>query len=281
LAVSQLARLRADFGLLLVIFLTFAPTTTGLLIGQDSTVMLLVYSLVFVLLKRGSHVAAGCALACGLVKFHLVLPFVVLLLLRRKWQTLAGFAGVACAFMLVSVAVSGPAVLMAYPRVLFFSDASRQMMGFHPDFTPNIHGFLYLIAKTRLAARALPFLVGLISLFVIAWAARAWKDDRLAFSFSAAVLATLLTSYHLYNYDLVLLLLPVSIVCGELAERGRLLDGSKFLTVVLSILFLPPVHFVLVSRGMYALMFLPIATLFLLVIRRVPCDLPTPAATEA
>ena len=36
LALSQYARISVDFGLILVLFLTFAPATTSLLLGQDS-----------------------------------------------------------------------------------------------------------------------------------------------------------------------------------------------------------------------------------------------------
>jgi hypothetical protein len=49
LALSQYARISVDFGLILVLFLTFAPATTSLLLGQDSMLMLFIYTLVFIL----------------------------------------------------------------------------------------------------------------------------------------------------------------------------------------------------------------------------------------
>jgi hypothetical protein len=237
--------------------------------------MLLIYVSVFVLMQAGADFRAGCLLACGLFKFHLIVPFAAILLFRRKWAALGGFAAIASLLVVLCLAISGVAILREYPRVLFFDGRHRQIMGFHPDFTPNIHGFLYLITKNVVSAALLGTLVALFSLLALWWAAKNWRNDRFGFSFSACLMATLLASYHLYNYDLVLVLLPVAIVCGELAQRGHLLSGTPLLTSMLLALFVPPVHFVLVTNGLYALMFVPILLLFLLIVRLNRADLPS------
>jgi Glycosyltransferase family 87 len=271
LAVSQYAKIRADAGLVLVIFLTFAPTTTCLLIGQDSILILLVYTIVFVMLRLGAEFRAGCALACGLFKFHLIIPFVIILLLRRRWPALKGFAAVGSLLILITIAISGVGVLREYPRVLLFDSAHRQIMGFNPEFTPNVRGLLYLLEKGR-QLYLFSWLTVIFSVLALLWAAKNWRDDRFEWSFSASLLATLLASYHLYNYDLTLLLLPIAIVCGELAQRMRLLQGNVFLTSVLVILFLPWVHFFLLKQAIYALMSIPILVLFFIVVRLTHSD---------
>ena len=91
-------------------------------------------------------------------------------------------------------------------------------------------------------------------------AAKNWRDEQFALSFSTAVVAALLASYHLYTYDLSLLVLPISIVCGESAQHGRALP--VLLIVALAVLFVPPLHLWLIVRGLYAIMFVPIAILF-------------------
>ena len=271
LAVSQYAKIRADAGLVLVIFLTFAPTTTCLLIGQDSLLILLVYTIVFVMLRLGAEFRAGCALACGLFKFHLIIPFVLILLLRRRWPALKGFAAVGSLLILITIVISGIGVLREYPRVLLFDSTHRQIMGFNPEFTPNIRGFLYLLEKGR-PSHIFSWLTAVFSILALWWAAKNWRNDRFEWSFSASLLATLLASYHLYNYDLTLLLLPIAIVCGELARRMRLLQGNVFLTSVLVILFLPWVHFFLLKQAIYALMSIPILVLFFIVVRLTHSD---------
>ncbi len=272
LAVSQYARIPADFGLVLVIFLTFGPATTCLLLGQDSMLILFIYTLAFVLLQRGAGWRAGCVLACGLFKFHLVIPFAAILLLRRKWTAVGGFAAVGSLLVLLSLAISGWRALIAYPRLLLFNTTYQQIAGFAPEYMPNIRGILNLLSRGMLPRPILSLLLAGLSVGALWWTAKSWRDDQLGLSFSAAALATLLVSYHLYNYDLTLLLLPIGIVCGELARRGRLLASPWALTLSLIILFVPPLHRLLLLHGAYALMFLPVVTLFLVVVWLVRSD---------
>jgi hypothetical protein len=88
----------------------------------------------------------------------------------------------------------------------------------------------------------------------------------LAVAATGQVIATILASYHLYNYDLTLLLLPIAIVCGELAHRGSLLSNTV-LRATLAVLFVPPLHLVLVEHSIYALMCAPVLALFFIVTR--------------
>jgi hypothetical protein len=243
------------------------------MLGQDSILVLLVYTLTFVALRRGAEFRAGCALGCGLFKFHLIVPFVLILLLLRKWRAVKGFAAVGFVLLLISIAVAGFGALRAYPQVLLFDNTSGRAMGFSPEFTPNIRGLLYLILNGRVAAYVVGLLVALLSLLIVWWSAKNWRDADLGLSFSACVLATLLASYHLYTYDLTLLLLPIAIVLSELAQRRPLIGGVSFFVPVVIIFFLQPVHFFLLTHAVYALMSIPIFLLLFAVVRLKHTDL--------
>jgi hypothetical protein len=271
-ALSQYARgVRIDFGLLLVIFLTFAPTMDCFLIGQDSVLMLMVYTLVFVALKRNREFAAGCFLACGLFKFHLVLPFAIIFLLRRRWSFLLGFTSVALVLGATSVLLCGPGVIAAYPG-LFLNSKYRVLLGFQPEYAANIRGFIYLLTNGKF-----PIVAGTLTAAasgLLLWlTARKWDDRQLGFCFSAAVVVALLTGYHLFVYDLILLLLPCAIVCGELARRKSLLSDTP-LTLVLIVFFVPTIHRELILHHIYALMCLPMVFLFVNVMRKVEFQSP-------
>jgi len=270
LASSRYARMQADFGLVLLLFMTFAPVTTCLLLGQDSPLLLLIYTLTFVLLRRRKEFWAGCLMAGGLFKFHLIVPFVLVLVLRRKWSFLQGFVLVGATLIVISISVSGPSVLVVYPRFLLLNPIYQQVAGFAPEYMPNIRGFVQLLLNGRAAAISAVLIAG-GSVAAIWFAARNWNDEQLGLSFSAAVLAAQMASYHLYNYDLTLLLLPVSIVCGELAGQGRALFRPVLLVALIA-LFIPLLHRLLLLHSMYALMFIPITMLFVEIIR-VKCEL--------
>jgi hypothetical protein len=266
-ALSQYARgVPIDFGLLLVIFLTFAPTLDCFLIGQDSVLMLMVYTLVFVALKRNRELGAGCLLACGLFKFHLVIPFAIIFLLRRRWSFLLGFAAVGVLLIAVSIAVSGLGVMAAYPR-LFLNPKYRVLLGFQPEYAANVRGLIFLVTRGKLPGALAGTLTAAVSGALLWVTAKNWDDKQLGLCFSAALVAVLLAGYHLFVYDLILLLLPCAIVCGELARRKSLLSDTS-LTVVLIVFFVPTIHRELILHHIYALMCVPMLFLFVSVMRK-------------
>ena len=254
-----------DFGLLLLVFLTFSPTMDCLLIGQDSVLMLLIYTLVFLTLKRGWELEAGGLLALGLFKFHLVLPFAIIFALRRRGSFVLGFAGIALLLTAISVLVSGPGVLASYPA-MFLNSKYRMLMGFQPEYAANIRGLLYLITPSKIPGVISGAVVAALSAFLLWVTARIWRDSEFELCFSAAVIAALLTGYHSFVYDLSLLLLPVAIVCGELAKRKILLSNLT-LNGALIVLFVQPIHYVLMTHQIYALMCVPVVVLFVTVVK--------------
>jgi hypothetical protein len=265
-AMSQYTRgIPVDFGLLLVVFLTFEPTMDCFLIGQDSVLMLMIYTLVFLALKRGGELEAGGLLACGLFKFHLVLPFAIIFALRRRGSFLLGFTGIALLLVAISMLVSGPGVIVTYPK-MFLNSRYRALMGFQPEYAANVRGLIYLITPGKVPAAISGAVVAALSAFLLWVTARIWKNNEFELCFSAAVIATLLTGFHSFVYDLSLLLLPVAIVCGELAKRKILLSNLP-LNAALVVLFVPPVHYMLIIHHIYAFLCVPVVVLFVRVIK--------------
>ncbi len=254
-----------DFGLLLLVFLTFSPTMDCLLIGQDSVLMLMIYTLVFLALKRGWELGAGGLLALGLFKFHLVLPFAIIFALRRRGSFVLGFAGIALLLVAISVLVSGPGVLASYPA-MFLNSKYRMLMGFQPEYAANIRGLIYLITPSKIPGAISGAVVAALSAFLLWVTVRTWRDSEFELCFSAAVIAALLTGYHSFVYDLSLLLLPVAIVCGELAKRKILLSNLT-LNGALIVLVVQPIHYVLMTHQIYALMCVPVVVLFVTVVK--------------
>src|ERR1700676_244824 len=75
--------------------LSFFPIFMDLLQGQDAILLLFLYALAFVDLKKNRDTFAGGWLALGLFKPHLVLPFILLLLVQGRRKILPGFTLIA------------------------------------------------------------------------------------------------------------------------------------------------------------------------------------------
>jgi hypothetical protein len=149
---------------------------------------------------------------------------------------------------------------------MFLNSKYRMLMGFQPEYAANIRGLIYLIAPSKIPGAISGVVVATLSAFLLWVTVRIWRDSEFELCFSAAVIAALLTGYHSFVYDLSLLLLPVAIVCGELAKRKILLSNLT-LNGALIVLFVQPIHYVLMTHQIYAVMCVPVVVLFVTVVK--------------
>lgn len=204
-----------------LLFLSFMPLAVALTLGQLSILLLLLYCACFSAIQSSKPFLAGIFLSLALIKFQVALPITLLFLLWRQWRFLAGFLTGAAALTLLSILITGPRAFDAYGRSLFFmshaasNPGGEARYGMFPTQMPNLYGFFHTLSGGASWGLALTILCSLLVLF---WAARQQP------SLPLALLAAILVSYHLYLYDLTLLLLPISLVfnqnVGSLA-RGR------------------------------------------------------------
>ncbi|HTX41394.1 MAG TPA: glycosyltransferase family 87 protein [Acidobacteriaceae bacterium] len=181
----------------LLLSLAFLPTAACLAHGQVSILILALYVVAYLLWRDGRRFLGGLVLSIATLKIQLVAGLVAVLLLRLKWRELAGFACGAAACVGLSLWMTGTRALMAYPA---FVRQSEGGVGSEPRNMANWRGLIGLFAHHPFAW------VLVLSVATVVWAARAWVS--LEIGFSAALLAALLTSYHMNPQDLTLALLP-------------------------------------------------------------------------
>ena len=227
--------------------MAFYPLQNSFIAGQVDCVLLLAFTLSFAALNANKPFAAGLALALALIKFHLVLPVVFFMLLRREWHFLTGFFAGSTIVAAVCFAVSGMAQLTAYPRLLLIMQ-SLPRSGFAPWLMPNLRGLIAL-----LSGRELPFwLLAAISILALLWAATRSRELHIGTAFSLAITITLATAYHLYVYDLVLLIIPLRV----LARRTPPWDVAKI--IIFGLLVVPLLPWLATVHGLTALLVIPV-----------------------
>ena len=234
--------------------LAFFPIFFALLQGQDAILLLFFYALTFVALKNNSFFSAGAWLACGLFKFHLVLPFLLLMLVLQKTaqarrKIFCGFLLVGAVLGLVSLAMVGMQQMIFYPRYVLGLEATMARGAIMPSDMPNLRGALYLIASKLphfdLAVVALSGVVFALALCKLR--SREERTDDL--KYSLAIITTVLVSYHGLGYDLCLLVIPIVLVGGWLKTRMQFVSWSRTAIIAgLALLLFPPLHLVLLMR---------------------------------
>ncbi len=229
----------------------FAPAFIALLQGQDSILLLLLFTLAYRDLRRRNDGRAGCYLALALFKFQFVLPFVAILLMRRRWRLLPGFAATSTGLLLVSFFLVGWEGLAGY--VAFFREISMKLAygTIHPQLMPNLRGAVATLLPDPVPAAVTFSVVVILSGLLLILAAWRWpstessEEARFDLAFALGVVATVLASYHLNAHDLALLLLPVALVARHLAQtRGQSGWARRGLLLAVFSLYYPALYFV-------------------------------------
>lgn len=232
----------------IAICLFFALATLAL--GQDTLLLALVFLLAFLALKRRRDFAAGLVLGLGLFRFEILLPFVFVFFLRRRWKLLAGFAAVGAVELLVSAALVGWSGLERYVRTLVevgsaaggpWADRSGAAM------MPSLRGALEALLGGVMPHRFLFPLILAGTLVLLGWAAWELKStsrpDNPAFDleFCLVSIAALLASYHLFVSELTPLIVVGWLILAYEGMRGRtgiLRDrwGTALLLLILGVI---------------------------------------------
>lgn len=204
-----------------LLFLSFLPAAIALLMGQLSILLLLLYCACFVYLRRNRNLAAGLILSLALIKFQIALPIALLFLLWRQWKFIAGFIAGSALLTALSIFLIGRAAFLAYLHSLYSmtstvtADRATQLhFAILPHQMPNLYGLLFTLTRGASWPHILPqILILVLSLALFLWTALQRP------SLPLALLTAILVSYHLFFYDLTLLLLPLALVADHLLRN--------------------------------------------------------------
>jgi Glycosyltransferase family 87 len=261
----------------LLTMLAFFPVWYCLLQGQDSILLVFLFALSFWLWKRERDDVAGFALAMGLFRPQLVLPFVLVAFLAGKWKFVRGFIPGAVFALLVSIWVVGVHGMADYARILLSqgtqgsASALSQEWQVRLGLMPTLRGLLWIVLPASVPGDIRNFLLlcgTSIGLLLAAKALRGVKEGA-AFdmAFAAVVGAVTVVSFHSLPHDFSLMILPLLIAGGMLASADRVADCSNpYACVTVGfLLFFTGLYFVLMYAEKVGLLVLPTVVLLWLI----------------
>ena len=244
------------------LWILFAPLGTALFEGQTSLLVLLLYSLSFICLKRGRDFQSGLALGFALFKFQFVVPFALIFILRRKWSFLKGFLSTATVLAVLSLAAVGGQGLLSYIHLLtsVASNPDNSSYGAVVGMA-TVEGFVHAVFGGILGRSVSFLVVAAISGLLVLWAAKKWSDAEKAndqrgcdLAFAASVVVSLVTGFHMFTHDLSPLMLAMLLVAAHVGDSER--EWLRYaLLGCLTLFWIPPVYFVLLSQDVFYLLF--------------------------
>jgi hypothetical protein len=242
----------------------FPPLWVALLQGQSTVLLLMLFSLTYVCLRRGQEFRAGVFLGLGLYKFPIVLPFALICLLSGKWRLIAGFAAVGSLLGMLSLVAVGPSGVWAYAKLLIDILGNPDKPAYWSmrlcEWMPTARGFFSVLLAGELSAVYIKALAGAVSIALVFLVALRWRlegrapgEGSLGLMFAAALVISQVTAPHLYLHDLTLMLLPVLLVIGSSQWSGKSAQRAIIVGATVT-LYAPPVYVLLLRwKAMYAL----------------------------
>jgi len=207
--VLQRALLLPAGNLPVVVALFFAPMYVGLIRGQVTLIVVLMYALALYFMTRNRLFVAGLVIGLGTLKYQLVLGFLAILVLKRLWTVLAGAAVTASLVVALSALVAGWRAMLHYPT--FARDLLHSRLVGVSSFMVSVRGLLGFALGHEPATS----LVIAISALLVVGAAVCWQDDLAAW-FSVAMMVSMLVAFHARYQELNLLLVPFAVIVRRL-----------------------------------------------------------------
>jgi hypothetical protein len=203
--------------------LTFVPVFLTLMLGQVSIVILAAATGALVALRRDHQMLAGAVIALGCFKPAYFAPVLLVLLMRRCWRALGGFAAAGLVLLLAPLPIVGLSIYRSYLTLLSL-DSSWQGKSvdkpfwyhgipvasstYAPQWNHSFSGQAELIAQGHVAPALLYVPAIILALLVVTWSAM--RASSLDLPFALAMVVGLLVSPHTLAYDYAILLLPVA-----------------------------------------------------------------------
>lgn len=208
-ALARYAGFRGDSAVLFwALSLSFLPAFVAVTQGQTSMLLLAAFTAAILAMMRGHPVLAGLALSVGLVKPPYVVPFLLVLLVRRQWPALAAFVGFAAILVLVPTVLLGWGADTGYVDTMVKAAAWRNQLGFAPEFNHSFEGFARLILGAPVST-VLTYGLDVAVLAVLGW--YAYRSRELLPALALAAMVALLVSPHVLVHDLSFLLIPAAL----------------------------------------------------------------------
>jgi hypothetical protein len=220
----------ASEALQLAIPLAFAcsmPAITNLSWGQIDLVVVYAGLLGWRFLRADRDVLAGLALSLALLKPHFLVGFVGLLIVQRRWQTLAVLAGMSVPGLVLPALLLGTNAIADYVRLLVGITELPAYIDTQPQHMANWRGLVTGLLGRDDARYWIPGMA-ILGAGTLTVAIREWRrDQRSVRAYALAMLLPLLLSPHIHMQSMMLLFVAGALLLAHHQSEEVPLLGDR------------------------------------------------------
>lgn len=168
------------------------------------------------MMSRGTIRQVGdVSLGLMVIKPHLALGLGLMLILQRKWVSVAWVLMTVLALLLISLFAFGHEIFSSFMSAISYSKFFLQQGLYPMDRMTSVYAFVFGISgKNYLLSIAIHTIVTISALACIWYSiSHRWEIHRVL---SVACVATLMVSPYNYDYDAMILAIPLSLAAREL-----------------------------------------------------------------
>lgn len=209
--------------LLLIIYLTSAPTIYAARIGKSVLLFMSLLSCFFYFWLKKKPVFAGLCLGVATVRPQYSVIFLAPVLMRKQWKMLATIAVTEAILLVASVMTLGVSNVINYPSFLFHHETREGYVGVNPQLMISLRGAMTgLPQPVVLTVSCIIFAV----VFFLLLKVFSLKQARVvsdAWLLSLVLVAAMIVTPHSHYYDVVMLAIPAALT---LSNRARMDVGG-------------------------------------------------------
>lgn len=241
------------------------PVFFSFLTGQDTLFLMLWIALAVHYQQRGKPFVAGVFFSLCAIKFHLFMFLPLLLIGQRRWRMFGGAASGGLALIAISFAAAGARWPLDY-----FETLTNPVINPTPQLMVNLHGLFIGVPGGTVME-----LASCLAVAVAVWLVmkKATFEEGLA----VVLVGGLLTSYHTYTGDCVLLVPACSIIVSSMADRWTVPWVALAVSPILYLILVDTMW----AYGVQAVIILLFCTSAAHLLRRTPEPAAVPLAAAA
>lgn len=218
----------------------FLPVVIAMMKGQDSILLLFLFTWALTLLEKERDIPAGAVLGAGLFKFHLALPLALVLAVKRP-RLILGIVPIAALLGSISVMMVGWQGMIDYTSYVFRLEGSGAGGAISSVGMPNLRGLISELVGINAVKGVTLGVTVIASIVVMAtalWVVRS-RNSSLRFVFVVASVTSIMVSYHALTHDLACLLVVLLLLFSAPGSTTRpQVEVDSILLVIVYAIFL-------------------------------------------
>jgi alpha-1,2-mannosyltransferase len=197
--------------------LIFLPGILTLVMGQASALILLVLTVTAVLWDRNHWFAGGLGLGLTMIKPQAVVLVVlglgVWLVVKKRWDALGG--------MIMAFGAGVLATFLLFPNFIFdWLSSATSKVGGVGDRMPTLWGTMADVFGVSPLTISCALLLTVVLVLATLGLTIRWREQKALVVTSMLVLPSLVVTPYLWNYDQILVLVPLFTALIMLSRRG-------------------------------------------------------------